>query len=49
MRPAGTGSRFDISAYASSALSGRAPERFVALALAAESEPPLLATANHEP
>jgi hypothetical protein len=44
MRPAGTGPRFDISAYAAAALSGHAVERTVTLALpAADQEPPLLA------
>jgi hypothetical protein len=38
MRPAGSGPRFDIAAYAAAALSGRAPERLVALTLPAEHE-----------
>jgi hypothetical protein len=49
MRPAGTGPRFDISAYAGAALNDLAPQRFTASPLAAlEPAPSLLATAHHE-
>jgi hypothetical protein len=48
MRPAGTGPRFDISAYAGAALSGHAPERSVVLSLPAADEPPLLAAPSPE-
>ena len=50
MRPAGTGPRFDISAYAGAALDGLAPERFIASPLPGPDPAlPLLATADHEP